>query len=157
MIFVACDHAGLDLKKALIAKLVRLNWQDLGTHSSESCDYPDLARACAEKIVENPAALGILICGTGIGMSIAANKIHGVRAAAVSEIFSARMAREHNQAQILCLGSRVVEVDRAVECVEAFINAKVDSSERHARRVAKIMSLEDLSGAENEKRKSKSI
>jgi len=142
LIFVACDHAGLDLKKAIIAKLPKLNWQDLGTDSAESVDYPDYAKRCAEKILENPAALGLLICGTGIGMSIAANKIPGIRAAAVSEAFSARMAREHNEAQILCLGARVVDVDQAVECLEAFLNAKVDSSERHARRVAKIMRLE---------------
>ncbi len=139
---MACDHAGLDLKQALLAKLSKLNWHDLGTNSTESVDYPDFAKKCAEKVLANPAALGLLICGTGIGMSIAANKIHGIRAAAVSEAFSARMAREHNEAQILCLGARVVDVDRAAECVEAFLNAKVDSSERHARRVAKLMKLE---------------
>ncbi len=157
MIFVACDHAGLELKQALMAKLPNLNWQDLGTNSAESVDYPDFAKKCSEKILENPAALGLLICGTGIGMSIAANKIHGIRAAAVSEAFSARMAREHNEAQILCLGARVVDADKAAECLEAFMKAKVDSSERHARRVAKIMRLEDVSGADNAKRESKSI
>ncbi len=145
MIFVACDHAGLELKQALMTKHPNLQFKDLGTFTSDSCDYPDYALKCAKSVLENPGSLGLLICGTGIGMAISANKVPGVRAASVSEAFSARMAREHNQAQILCLGARVVDLARASECLLAFLNAKVDSSERHARRVVKMMKLDELS------------
>jgi ribose 5-phosphate isomerase B len=146
MFFIASDHAGLELKQALLDKLGSMNWMDLGTNSTESCDYPDFARLCAEAVRSHPGSLGVLICGTGVGMAIAANKVRGVRAASVSEAFSAKMAREHNQAQILCLGSRVISVDQAIACVEAFVKAKPDTTDRHARRVAKIARLEEEPG-----------
>lgn len=142
MIFIASDHAGFELKEAVKKKLSGLSWKDLGTASQDSCDYPDFAEKLCLEVLKDASHLGILICGTGIGMSIAANKVRGIRAATVSEEFSARMAREHNYAQVLCFGSRVVNTDLAVRLIEAFLGAQPDASERHARRVAKIESIE---------------
>lgn len=144
MFFVASDHAGFELKAKLVAHYQnKLKIQDLGTDSSESCDYPTYARVLCERVLKEPGSLGLLICGTGIGMSIAANKIAGIRAAAVSEPQSARMSREHNNANVLCVGARVIQFDRAVECVDAFLSAKFDTSNpRHQRRVSQIADLE---------------
>lgn len=143
MIFLASDHAGLELKNSLVEYLKKnRELEDLGTFSAESTDYPDYAARCCEKVLSRKGSFGILICGTGIGMSIAANKFKGIRAAAVSEELSARMAREHNHCQILCMGARVISVEKAVECVEAFLGATPDNGERHLRRIEKIHQLE---------------
>jgi len=145
ILFWGADHAGFELKQQLIEHFKKkLICEDLGTDSLESCDYPDLAEAVAKRVLSEPGSLGVLICGTGLGMSMAANKVHGIRAGAVSESFSAEMARRHNDAQILCVGSRVVSFDKARDCVEAFLSAEFDTENpRHLRRIQKIQKIEE--------------
>lgn len=137
--FLGADHAGFSLKNVLRdALMVRgFEVEDLGTNSTDSVDYPDFAHAVTERIVEKNGALGVLVCGTGIGIMLAANKRPGIRAALCSETFSARMARLHNDANVLCLGSRVVGEGLAIEVLNAFVDTKFEGG-RHARRVAKI-------------------
>lgn len=142
-IAVGSDHAGFPLKAELLEKLREDGFQldDLGTHSTDSCDYPDTAKDVAEGIREGRYDLGILICGTGIGMSMAANKVPGVRAALCSETFSARMARAHNDANVLCLGARVIGAGLAYEVAHAFVTGEFEGG-RHQRRVDKMTALE---------------
>lgn len=143
MIVLGCDHGGLNLK-AYIEKYLDENgikYEDVGTYSSESCDYPDIAKAAAEKILSGEAEKGILICGTGIGMSIAANKIRGIRAAHVTDTYSAKMSKEHNNAHIICLGERITGLDLGLEIVKAYLSAEFQGG-RHEKRVEKIMNLE---------------
>jgi ribose 5-phosphate isomerase B len=139
VIGVGCDHAGLELKRALVAELERrgLQVRDFGTHSGDSCDYPDFAHALAQAIERGEVARGLLVCGTGVGMAISANRHPGVRAVVCSETFSARMAREHNDANVLCLGARVIGAGLATDVLEAFLSASFAGG-RHAGRVAKI-------------------
>jgi len=138
-IAVACDHGGLDLKRAVIEFLQHLGHEvaDLGTHDSASIDYPDYAKKVCEQLKSGVAERGVLVCGTGQGMAMTANKIAGVRAAVVSDAFSARMAMEHNDARVLCLGQRVLGTSLATECLNTWLNAEFGGG-RHARRVAKI-------------------
>ena len=144
MLFVASDHAGFELKSEVLKQLKeKIESEDLGTHSKESCDYPLFAKKLAEKLVSQPGSLGLLICGTGIGMSIAANKFKGIRAACVSDVKSAQLSREHNNANVLCLGARIIDSKKAMECLTAFLNAKFDtSSPRHQKRIEEISSFE---------------
>ncbi len=137
---VACDHAGLPLKAVLIEELRSHGHQveDLGTTTTESVDYPLYAVKVARAVEAGAADMGLLICGTGTGMALTANKAASVRAVAVSESFSARMAREHNDANILCLGARVVGPGLAVEILRAWLSAEFQGG-RHARRVQMIM------------------
>ncbi len=143
-VFIGSDHAGFELKQKLIERFQKLViFEDCGTNSTESCDYPVFAKAVSEKVLKSPGALGLLICGTGIGMSIAANKVKGIRAACVSEAFSAKMAREHNDAQILCLGARVIGEEKAAESFKAFLDAKLDTTNpRHQRRIELMKEME---------------
>jgi ribose 5-phosphate isomerase B len=136
---VGADHAGFELKGALVTELAKLGFeiQDLGTDSLESCDYPDYAHAVSEAVEEGRADLGILVCGTGVGMSISANRHPGVRAVVCSEPFSARMSRRHNDANVLCLGARVVGLGTALDIVDAFLRTPFEGG-RHTRRVSKI-------------------
>ncbi|PIR22293.1 MAG: ribose 5-phosphate isomerase B [Deltaproteobacteria bacterium CG11_big_fil_rev_8_21_14_0_20_45_16] len=145
ILFWGADHAGFELKQKLIEHFKKkIICEDLGTNSSESCDYPDFAESVAKKVLDNSGSLGVLICGTGLGMSMAANKVHGIRAGAVSETFSAEMARRHNDAQILCVGSRVLSFDKARECIEAFLATELDiENPRHLRRIHKIQRIEE--------------
>lgn len=138
-IAIASDHAGFRLKEQLKALLERLGLahDDLGTHGELSCDYPDFAHAVARGVGEGRYRLGVLVCGTGIGMSMAANRHPGVRAALCTESYAARMAREHNDANIVCLGSRIVGEGIAEEIVRAFVQAKFFGG-RHTARVAKL-------------------
>lgn len=140
---VASDHAGFRLKQALIAHLEGAGHavQDLGTHAESSCDYPDFAVAVGRALQEDAADRGLLCCGTGVGMAIAANKLAGVRAAVVSDTFSARASREHNDANVLCLGERVVGLGLAQEILDAWLGASFEGG-RHSRRVDKISALE---------------
>ncbi|TVQ78499.1 MAG: RpiB/LacA/LacB family sugar-phosphate isomerase [Bradymonadales bacterium] len=144
MIFLASDHAGYDLKLALAEKLksVTSSLEVLGCHSKASCDYPDFASELTEHLLKSPESLGVLICGSGVGMSIAANKIRGVRAAHASDPLTAELARQHNHANVLCLGARFLSADQAWACLQAFLNAKPDEDPRHLRRVSKISELE---------------
>jgi ribose 5-phosphate isomerase B len=136
---VGSDHAGLELKQALVKELEQRGYQlrDFGTHTGASCDYPDFAHALASAIEKGELEQGILVCGTGVGMSIAVNRHRGVRAVVCSEPFSARASRQHNDANVLCLGARVVGVGTALDIVHAFLGAEFEGG-RHAGRVAKI-------------------
>jgi ribose 5-phosphate isomerase B len=136
---VACDHAGIELKKVIAAELTKrgLAVEDLGTNTPQSCDYPDFAHALARSIEQGGTELGILVCGTGVGMSISANRHRAVRAVVCSEPVSARMSRKHNNANVLCLGARVIGTDTALDILDAFLSAEFEGG-RHAGRVAKI-------------------
>lgn len=136
---IASDHAGYELKTVLVEELRRRGFtvRDHGTSSTASCDYPDFAHALARSIANGEANRGILVCGTGVGMSIAANRHPEVRAVVCSEPFSARMSRKHNDANVLCLGARVVGVGTALDIVDAFLESEFEGG-RHAARVAKI-------------------
>ncbi|MBX9705831.1 MAG: ribose 5-phosphate isomerase B [Gammaproteobacteria bacterium] len=136
---IASDHAGLELKRSLIEELMKHSVvvRDFGTTTTDSCDYPDFAHAVARAIKDGEIEYAILVCGTGVGMSIAANRHNVVRAVVCSEPLSARMAREHNDANVLCIGARVVGIGTAIDIVNTFLNAKFQGG-RHATRVAKI-------------------
>ena len=138
-IAVGSDHAGLGLKNLVAAHLLSRGHDvvDVGTHEATSCDYPDFAREVALKVVGGDVDRGVLVCGTGQGMAMTANKVPGVRAAVVSDTFSATMAAAHNDAQVLCLGERVVGPGLAIACVDAWLTTAFEGG-RHERRVAKM-------------------
>jgi len=144
-IAVAADHAGFHLKEVIVDCLRREGHQvlDLGTFSDEVVDYPDYARAVGEAIQRGEADRGVVICGSGVGASIAANKMRGIRAAVCHDIYSARQGVEHDDMNVLCLGSRVVGPALAVELVRAFVQARFSGEERHRRRLAKVLALEE--------------
>lgn len=142
-VILGSDHGGVRLKEEIKSLLTEMNihYVDEGCNCTDSVDYPDYAVPVAKKVAAGEYDFGILICGTGIGMSIAANKIKGIRCAVVSDEFSARMSREHNNANILALGERVVGPDLAKSIVRTWLTTEF-AGERHARRVEKIMNLE---------------
>lgn len=142
-IMLGCDHGGFELKEVLKEYLTDKGYDvdDAGTFTKERIDYPDMAEKVGENVAAGEADLGILVCGTGIGMSIAANKIHGVRAALCGDCYSAQKAREHNNANVICLGGRVLGTGLAEQIVDAFLNASFLGS-YHETRVEKIMNLE---------------
>ena len=141
---LASDHAGYPLKEFVKRYLAQNNMEfvDYGTHSEESCDYPDFAHALAEGMECGECEKGILICGTGIGMSICANKFKGIRAACCSDYFSAKATRSHNDANILCMGERVVGPGMAVELLRVFLETPFEGG-RHQRRVDQIAAIEN--------------
>ena len=143
-IAVASDGAGYRLKETIKSFLIETGFDviDCGTDSDASCDYPDFAVKCCREVSEHRADLGILCCGTGIGMSMCANKVRGIRAACCSDIFSAKFTRIHNDANVLCLGQRVVGEGLAKELVTAFLENEYEGG-RHERRVAKMMAIEE--------------
>ena len=141
MIYFGSDHAGLELKKILQNSVEELGYKtlDLGAFKAEPpTDYPDIAHEVAEKVIENNGACGILICGTGIGMCMAANKVSGIRGANCESVATVEMSRRHNDANVLCLGGRVLNPELAKQMVEAFLKTKFENEERHVRRVEKI-------------------
>ena len=142
-ITVGCDHAAVELKKKVIAHLNERGVEviDVGTHTADSCDYPDFARLVCKNVQDGVTELGILICGTGIGMSMAANKHRGIRAACCSDTFSARLTRQHNNANVLCFGERVVGMGLACDLVDNFIDTDFEGG-KHQKRVEKIMAIE---------------
>jgi ribose 5-phosphate isomerase B len=143
MIVIGSDHGGLELKEE-IKNLLRqrgICCEDLGTNNGDSVDYPDFGRAVASRVSKGEAEKGILVCGTGIGMSIVANKFPGVRAALATDIFMATMAKEHNNANILVLGGRVLETSVAIEMVSAWLDTEFAAG-RHQNRLDKISALE---------------
>lgn len=142
-IAIGSDHGGLRLKKEIIKHLEKKNIEvkDYGTYTEDSCDYPDFAEKVGEAVVAKEHDYGILVCGTGIGISISANKIPGVRAALCSDTFSAHATREHNNANILALGERVVGTGLALDIVDAFLGSTFEGG-RHENRVNKIMEIE---------------
>jgi len=135
-IYLASDHGGVELKQQIEEFLVEKEYRvaDLGCTGTESCDYPVFGQTIAEEVLDDEDSLGIAICGSGIGISIAANKVHGARAALCYSVEAAKLARQHNGAQILCLGGRTESLDEPMEIVEAFLETEIDMSERHARR-----------------------
>jgi ribose 5-phosphate isomerase B len=137
-LIVGSDHAGLDLKRELAVVAAELGYEvvDLGTQSSDSTDYPDYAHQVADAVARGEG-LGLLVCGTGIGMSMAANRHPGVRAALCGDMYSASMARQHNDANVLCVGARVIGPGLAAKVLEAFLGASFEGG-RHERRVHKI-------------------
>ena len=144
MLVIGSDHGGLELKEAVKAALASrcMDVEDYGTNSADSVDYPDFAEKVAGAISRGDAELGILVCGTGIGMSIAANKFPGVRAALATDEFMAQMAKEHNNANILVLGGRVLQVDLAIKMVNAWLDAAYAGG-RHQQRLDKIAKVEE--------------
>lgn len=142
-IAIASDHAGFQLKSELVAELGKLNHlvNDLGPADQSSVDYPDFAVRVTDAVTGGRAELGVLICGTGTGMAISANKVHGIRAALCRTEFEARMGRQHNDANVLCLGQRVTGTGLAIEILKAFLGATFEGG-RHAMRVEKIRALE---------------
>ena len=144
-IAIASDHAGFELKSVLCQELEKLGFQplDLGTDGPASVDYPDFAVGVAGAITAGKATRGVLVCGTGIGMAMAANKMPGVRAAACSDAYTARMSREHNDANVLALGARITAREAAIEILVVWLGATF-SGDRHARRVEKIAALDRM-------------
>ena len=149
VVALGADHAGFPLKEDLKGWLISGGYDvvDLGTQSAESVDYPDFAVAVAGAVTVGKADRGVLVCGTGLGMALAAHKVPGVRAAACSDAFSARMSREHNDANILALGARITAREAAIEILEIWLGAEFAGG-RHARRVEKIDALDQMKGQE---------
>ncbi len=143
LVALGSDHAGLSLKEVFAQRLLELGYEvkDLGTYSEERVDYPDFAAAVAREVAEGVVELGICVCGTGIGMSIAANKVPGIRAAHVHDVSSARMARRHNDANVACFGARQIGFETALDALEAFLDAGFDGG-RHVQRIEKIRALD---------------
>ncbi len=142
-IAIASDHGGYELKKEIIKLIEQKNvdYTDFGTYSAESVDYPDIAIQCAQAVAEGQFTRGIIICGTGIGVCIAANKVKGIRAALCHDIYSARMSRKHNDANVLTLGGRVIGSGLAAAIVEEWLDCEFDGG-RHERRIKKITDFE---------------
>ncbi len=143
MIAIGSDHAGLNLKKAIIKRLEELNieYKDFGTYTPDSTDYPKYAQAVAEAVANGECEKGIITCGTGIGVSIAANKVKGIRAAICHDVFSAKACREHNDANILTMGERVIGLGAAIEVLNAWLGTEFLGG-RHATRVGMIGDIE---------------
>ena len=140
MIAIGSDHGGFALKKALMAHLDKrgLKYKDFGTYSEASCDYPAYGKAVAHAVASGECERGILICGTGIGMSMAANKVPGIRAAVCGDCFSAEATRKHNDANILCMGARVLGEGLALKITDTFLDTPFSNDERHIRRISQI-------------------
>ncbi len=144
MLAIGSDHGGFGLKQEVMKHLAErgIEYRDYGTYSEESCDYPDYGEAVGRAVASGECERGILICGTGIGISIAANKVHGVRAALCGDCYSAEMTRRHNDANILAMGARVIGPGLALKIVDTFLDTPFDGG-RHARRVAKLAEIEE--------------
>ena len=144
MIAIGSDHGGFELKSKIIEFLKEKNVEvkDYGCYNTDSIDYPDVAKDVCQAVVKNECERAILVCGTGIGISIAANKVRGIRAALCHSSFDAKMCRMHNDANVLCLGGRTTGPEIALEIVNSYLSASFEGG-RHAKRVEKIMSLED--------------
>ena len=137
MIAIGCDHGGVELKDEIVKHLGKkgIECKDVGCYTSESCDYPVYAKKVTDLITSKECKEGILVCGTGIGMSIAANKVKGIRAAVCGDCFSAQATKEHNNANVLCLGARVVGPGLALKIVDTFLETEFSNGERHVRRI----------------------
>ena len=144
-IAVGCDHAGFALKATVVDELRRLGDEviDLGTNNADAVDYPDYAQAVAEAVMDGRADRGVLLCGSGVGASVAANKVPGVRAAICHDTFSARQGVEDDDMNVLCLGARVIDAPLAVDVLRAWEGARFSNEERHVRRLGKVIALEE--------------
>lgn len=140
MIAIASDHGGFELRQEIMAflKSKNIEYKDFGCETKASVDYPVYAKLVCEEIVKGTCETGILICGTGVGISIAANKVKGIRAALCGDCFSASATREHNNANVLCLGGRVIGVELAKKIVETFLTTEFSQDERHIRRINQL-------------------
>lgn len=148
-ISIGADHGGFPLNERLIEELKNLGHEvvDFGTHDgSKSSDYPDFARSVAESVQRGESERGLVICGSGVGANIAANKVRGVRACLCHDTYSARQGVEHDDMNVLCLGARIVGLELALELVRAFLAAKFSGEERHCRRLAKVLEIENATG-----------
>lgn len=143
-IAIGCDHGGFEHKNAIAEHLKENGYtvEDFGIYEQTSVDYPDIAEKLSRSVAAGENELGILVCGTGIGMSIAANKVKGIRAAACSDHYSAKYTRLHNNANVLCLGGRVIGIGTAIELADIFVNTEFEGG-RHQRRIDKITALEN--------------
>ena len=143
-IAIGCDHGALELKNTLVAYLQNKGYEvcDFGTDTIDSCDYPDFAAAAAKAVACGACEKGIVLCTTGIGVSIAANKIKGIRCALLSDVMSARLTREHNDTNMMALGAAVVEQALALQIVDTWLDTEFSHGERHQRRIDKLMALE---------------
>lgn len=146
-IAIGADHGGYPLNEIIISELREAGHElvDFGTHDgSQPDDYPDYALKVGQAIQANEAEIGILVCGSGVGAAMAANKLAGIRAALCGDTYSAHQCREHDDCNVLCLGARVTGVELALEILRAFVSAEFSGEERHQRRLAKVKALEDL-------------
>ena len=140
MIAIACDHSGVGLKETIIEYLREngMEYKDFGCYDTASCDYPDFARPAAESVAKGECEKGIVICTTGIGISIVANKVEGIRCALCSDPYAAKMTRLHNDANMLALGAGMIGKNMALDIVETFFNTEFSQGENHIRRIGKI-------------------
>ena len=145
MIAIGCDHGGYELKQEIISYFVdnRIEYKDFGCYGKESCDSPEFGQAVAKAVVSGGFDKGIVVCTTGIGISITANKVKGIRCALCADTVSARLTREHNDANVLALGAGIVGTNLALNIVETFLNTEFPGEEKHCRRVAAIQALEE--------------
>ena len=141
---IACDHGALTLKNELVERLTKQGYEvvDFGTHTPDSCDYPDYAAPAAQAVAAGECEKGIVLCTTGIGVSITANKVPGIRCALLSDVVSAKMTREHNDTNMMAIGGGVVGTMLALEIVDTWVNTEFSHQERHVRRIAKLMAVE---------------
>ena len=144
-IAIACDHGGVALKNTLVSYLEGKGHQvtDFGTYTTASCDYPEFATAAARAVASGECERGIVLCTTGIGVSIAANKVKGIRCALLSDLMSARLTREHNDANMMSMGAGVVGEMLALQIVDTFLQTPFSGGERHCRRIQKLMAVEE--------------
>ena len=144
-IAIGCDHGALALKNAVVAHLTKKGFEveDFGTYTYDSCDYPDFAAAAAKAVAAGQCDKGIVLCTTGIGVSIAANKVKGIRCALLSDVMSARMTREHNDTNVMAIGAAVVGQMLALEIIDTWLGTEFSGNERHQRRIDKVMALEN--------------
>ena len=143
-IAIACDHGALALKNKLVSHLTAKGYEmvDFGTHTLDSCDYPDFAAPAAKAVAAGECEKGIVLCTTGIGVSITANKVDGIRCALLSDVMSARMTREHNDTNMMAMGAGVVGEMLALEIADTWLGTEFSHNERHQRRIDKVMALE---------------
>ena len=144
-IAIACDHGALALKNTMVAHLQKKGYEvkDFGTHTLDSCDYPDFAASAAKAVASGECEKGIVLCTTGIGVSITCNKVNGIRCALLSDVMSARMTREHNDTNMMALGAGVVGEMLALEIADTWLGTEFSHNERHQRRIDKVMALEN--------------
>lgn len=140
MIALGCDHGGYDLMQEVMAHLDKrgIEYKNFGTFTKDSCDYPEYAKLVANAVVDGTCEKGILICGTGIGISIAANKVHGIRCALCHDCFSAKATREHNDSNVLAMGGRIIGAGHALDIVDLFLDTPFSNDPRHIRRIQGI-------------------
>ena len=143
-IAIGCDHGAFDLKNVVVKHLQGKGYEvcDFGCHTKDSCDYPDFAEAAAKAVASGECEKGIVLCTTGIGISIAANKVKGIRCALLSETFSARMTREHNDTNMMAMGAGIVGPNLALEIVDTWLGTEFSGEAKHQRRIDKVMALE---------------